>query len=135
MLLIESQELLVFLIKGEIDINFLCPLPYCHILRLIQTEQYPNIKEVSLIFVYHIINLFSLYLLQIESNNYKFSLQSFLEARIVELELALEATQKNELRDKQTINKLTKQLNRVSLRQIVSFYNILLRLRFCPCQP
>lgn len=40
--------------------------------------------------------------------------QMFLETRIVELESALELAQKNELRDKQTINKLTKQLNRVS---------------------
>ncbi|KAL1490157.1 hypothetical protein ABEB36_012896 [Hypothenemus hampei] len=40
------------------------------------------------------------------------NVQSVLEKRIVELELALEASQKNELRDKQTVNKLTKQLNR-----------------------
>lgn len=40
--------------------------------------------------------------------------QTFLENRIAELEAALEVAQKNELRDKQTINKLTKQVNRVS---------------------
>lgn len=38
--------------------------------------------------------------------------QNYLENRIVELEIALENVQKNELRDKQTITKLTKQLNR-----------------------
>ncbi|CAH1112727.1 unnamed protein product, partial [Psylliodes chrysocephalus] len=38
--------------------------------------------------------------------------QSFLETRIVELETQLEIAQRNESRDKQTINKLTKQLNR-----------------------
>ncbi|XP_074031614.1 uncharacterized protein isoform X3 [Leptinotarsa decemlineata] len=38
--------------------------------------------------------------------------QSYLENRISELESTLETAQKNELRDKQTINKLTKQLNR-----------------------
>ncbi|XP_057653435.1 uncharacterized protein LOC130892214 isoform X3 [Diorhabda carinulata] len=39
-------------------------------------------------------------------------IQAFLENRIVEVESALETSQRNELRDKQTINKLTKQLNR-----------------------
>ncbi|XP_072380068.1 uncharacterized protein [Diabrotica undecimpunctata] len=39
-------------------------------------------------------------------------MQAFLESRIVELESALECAQRNELRDKQTINKLTKQLNK-----------------------
>uniref|UniRef100_A0AAR5Q014 BMERB domain-containing protein n=1 Tax=Dendroctonus ponderosae TaxID=77166 RepID=A0AAR5Q014_DENPD len=40
--------------------------------------------------------------------------QTYLEGRIVELELALEAAQKGELRDRQTISKLSKQLSRVS---------------------
>ncbi|CAG9862014.1 unnamed protein product [Phyllotreta striolata] len=39
-------------------------------------------------------------------------IQAFLENRIRELESGLEMAQRNELRDKQTINKLTKQLNR-----------------------
>ncbi|XP_048518949.1 uncharacterized protein LOC109542012, partial [Dendroctonus ponderosae] len=38
--------------------------------------------------------------------------QTYLEGRIVELELALEAAQKGELRDRQTISKLSKQLSR-----------------------
>ncbi|XP_066246807.1 uncharacterized protein [Euwallacea similis] len=50
--------------------------------------------------------------LQTDEDEDLLRVQSFLEARIVELELALEAAQKNELRDKQTINKLTKQLNK-----------------------
>lgn len=37
-----------------------------------------------------------------------------MEGRIVELEVALEAAQKGELRDRQTISKLSKQLSRVS---------------------
>ncbi|XP_060528488.1 uncharacterized protein LOC132703328 isoform X2 [Cylas formicarius] len=50
--------------------------------------------------------------LQTEGDDEFGQVQSFLETRIVELEMALEAAQKSELRDKQTINKLTKQLNR-----------------------
>ncbi|XP_076253350.1 uncharacterized protein LOC143191823 isoform X4 [Rhynchophorus ferrugineus] len=49
--------------------------------------------------------------LQTENDEF-LQVQSYLENRIVELEMALEAAQKNELRDKQAINKLTKQLNR-----------------------
>jgi hypothetical protein len=45
-----------------------------------------------------------------------FLLQKSLEDRIQELEIALEVVQKNELRDKQTIAKLQKQLARVSFR-------------------
>lgn len=47
-----------------------------------------------------------------QSNSVLF--QKSLEDRIHELEIALEVVQKNELRDKQTISKLQKQLARVS---------------------
>ncbi|XP_050304279.1 uncharacterized protein LOC126741872 isoform X2 [Anthonomus grandis grandis] len=50
--------------------------------------------------------------LQTEEREDFYQVQTFLENRIVELEMALEAAQKNELRDKQTISKLTKQLNK-----------------------
>lgn len=42
-------------------------------------------------------------------------LQERLESRIIELEAALEAAQKTELKDKQALTKLQKQLSRVSI--------------------
>lgn len=44
--------------------------------------------------------------------------QESLEARIAELEEALEAAKRTELRDKQTLAKLQKQLQRVSRRNV-----------------
>lgn len=51
-------------------------------------------------------------------------LQKSLERRIEELEIALEAAHKNELRDKQTIAKLQKQVNRVSVVFLFIKYNV-----------
>lgn len=45
-----------------------------------------------------------------------YAFQEKLEARIIELETALDEAQKTELKDKQTLTKLQKQLSRVSIK-------------------